>query len=343
MRPRALAIHGTGLVTPVGLTAADSCAAFRAKISNPSETRFADSSGDWIMGHQVELSQPWRGLDKLARMAAMAIVEALEGIPRADWPSLPVLLCVAETDRPGRPPGIDDQLMPAIQDELGLRFSSRCAVVPHGRAGVASALLLARDLLEPQSSSPVLIVAADSLVSWPTLQHYASRDRLLLATNSNGFLPGEGAGALLVGMPRSGVAEMLCVGIGLNQEAAHIDSGEPLRGDGLVQAMRAAFSESGIEMHEVDYRISDVSGEQYYFKEASLALDRSLRVRKSQIELWHPADSIGECGSVSGIACLAAAQAAARKGYAPGAHALLHFSNDNGLRAAVVSKSGVSR
>jgi 3-oxoacyl-[acyl-carrier-protein] synthase-1 len=342
MNSRALAVHGIGLVTSVGLTAAESCAAFRAKISNPTETRFADPAGDWIMGHQVDLSQPWRGLNKLAKMAAIAIAEALEGVERAHWHSLPVLLCVAESDRPGRTPGIDGQLMVAIQDELGLQFSAPCTIVPQGRAGVASALLLARDLLASRGSPPVLIVAADSLVSWPTLQHYASRDRLLLASNSNGFLPGEGAGALLVGPPRSKMAEMLCAGIGLSQEAAHIDSGEPLRGDGLVRAMQAALSESGVAMHEVDYRVSDVSGEQYYFKEASLALDRSLRIRKSQIELWHPADSIGECGAVSGIACLATAQAAARKGYAPGANALLHFSNDNGLRAAVVSTSGIS-
>ena len=71
-----IAIHKTGLVTSVGLTAPASCAAFRAKLTNPTETRFIDSGGEWIMAHQVALEQPWRGLTKLARMAAMAIDEA---------------------------------------------------------------------------------------------------------------------------------------------------------------------------------------------------------------------------------------------------------------------------
>jgi len=61
-----IAIQQTGLVTSVGLNAAQSCAAFRAKISNPSETRFIDSAGEWIMAHEVMLSQPWRGLPRLA-------------------------------------------------------------------------------------------------------------------------------------------------------------------------------------------------------------------------------------------------------------------------------------
>ena len=41
-----IAIQQTGLVTSVGLNAAQSCAAFRAKISSPSETRFIDSAGE---------------------------------------------------------------------------------------------------------------------------------------------------------------------------------------------------------------------------------------------------------------------------------------------------------
>ncbi|RZL67845.1 MAG: hypothetical protein EOP77_03285, partial [Variovorax sp.] len=65
-----VAILGTGLVTSVGLTAAASCAAFRSKLTNPSETRFTDADGEWIMAHQVDLGQPWRGLGKLSRMAA---------------------------------------------------------------------------------------------------------------------------------------------------------------------------------------------------------------------------------------------------------------------------------
>ena len=68
-----LAILSTGLVTAVGLDAPASCAAMRAKVTNPSETRFIDSEADVIRAHQVTLEKPWRGLTKLAKMVAMAI------------------------------------------------------------------------------------------------------------------------------------------------------------------------------------------------------------------------------------------------------------------------------
>src|SRR3546814_19450353 len=70
----------------------------------------------------------------------------------------------------------------------------------------------------------------------------------------------------------------------------------PLRAEGLTQAVRAALSEAGCGLEQMDYRLTDISGEQYYFKEASLALSRSLRVRKEFFQLWHPAACIGEVG-----------------------------------------------
>ena len=89
-----IAILRAGLVTPVGLSAPASCASFRAKLTNPSETRFIDSGGEWIMAHQVPLEQPWRGLTKLAKMAAMAIEEALDDVLRSEWSQLPMAVSV---------------------------------------------------------------------------------------------------------------------------------------------------------------------------------------------------------------------------------------------------------
>jgi 3-oxoacyl-[acyl-carrier-protein] synthase-1 len=89
-------------------------------------------------------------------------------------------------------------------------------------------------------------------------------------------------------------------------------------------------------MHDLDYRITDVSGEQYYFKEAALALSRILRQRKEEFDIWHPAECIGESGAVAGVAVMAVASAACRKGYAPGPSILAHGANDAGRRAAAV-------
>lgn len=335
MSSQPIAIRSTGLVTSVGLTAPASCAAIRAKISNPTETRFIDSGGEWIMAHQVALEKPWRGRAKLAKMAAMAIAECLEGVPREEWAGMPLLLCVAEPERPGRTEGLDDRLFLEIQQELDLRFASQSVVVAQGRVSVAIALAQARKLIYEDQRPVVLIAATDSLLTWPTLSVYEREDRLLTVRNSNGFMPGEAAGALLVGRP-SGKRELLCAGLGFGLEEAHIDSGEPLRADGLTTAIKGALANAGCEMHDLDYRITDLSGEQYCFKEAALALSRILRKRKEECDIWHPAECVGEAGAAAGVAALAVADSACRKAYTAGANVLGHMANDAGQRAAMV-------
>ena len=49
---------------------------------------------------------------------------------------------------------------------------------------------------------------------------------------------------------------------------------QPLRADGLKEAIEAAFQDSGLTFDDVHYRLVDVGGEQYGFKEAALALAR---------------------------------------------------------------------
>jgi len=335
MSPQHLVIRRTGLVTSVGLTAEQSCAAFRARISNPTETRFIDSGGEWIVAHQVPLEQHWRGLTKLARMAALAIEEALQDVSRGQWHSVPLLLCVAETERPGRTAGLDDELLLLIRRDLGVGFADASAVVTQGRVGVAVALMQARNLIARGGHSRVLIAATDSLLNWPTLSHYEREERLLTGRNSNGFMPGEAAGALLIEASAGGACELVCSGIGFGREIAHVNSGEPLRADGLSQAIKAALADCSCAMHDMDYRITDLSGEQYYFKEAALALSRTLRKRKETFDIWHPAECTGETGAAAGAAVIALADAACRKSFSIGPNILAHMANDAGERAAL--------
>ena len=87
----------------------------------------------------------------------------------------------------------------------------------------------------------------------------------------------------------------------------------------------------------MDWRISDVTGEQYGFKELPLVEGRLMRtVRKESQELWHGADSIGDVGAAAGITQLVMADAAFRKEYAPGDRAICFCSSVPGDRAAAV-------
>jgi len=332
---KTIGVLSTGLVTSVGLSAPAACAAIRAGLTNPTETHFIDSSGERIQAHQVPLSEPWLGRIKLVKMATMAIAEGLAAVPRQDWQRIPLLLCVAEPERPGRLKGLDEEVLFEIERELNVQFSEQSRIIPQGRISIGVALMQAQQLIADEGVPFVLIAATDSLITWPTLSVYESDNRLLTPANSNGFMPGEGASALLVAEPPTETG-LCCTGLGFATESAHIDSGEPLRAEGLSQAIKGALGDAGCEMHDLDLRITDLSGEHYYFKEAALALSRTLRRRKEEFDLWHPAECIGEAGAVAGLAMIAVAHAACHRRYARANNLLWHAGNDSGARAAGV-------
>jgi len=331
-----LAIKSTGLVTSVGLSAPAACAAIRVKVSNPTATRFVEPGRAWMKACQVPLSPPQQGLHKLVRMAAMAIEECLAGVPKASWNQLPLLLCVAERDRPGRLQGLDASLLRELELVLGAAFAKESEVVEHGRVSVAVAMDHAAKLVHVHGLAHVLIVATDSLLSAATVSAYQRVSRLRHERNSNGFMAGEAAGAVLVGATQA-ASEVQCTGIGFGLEEAHIDSELPLRADGLRKAMSLALEAAGVTIEQCPVRLSDLSGEHYYFKEAALALARLQRKQGGEeSDLWHPAECIGECGAAAGLVLISVATAAFKKGHMPGAHALAHMSNDNGARAAML-------
>lgn len=334
----ALCILGSGMLSAVGLSAPASCAAIRCAIDNFQETRFIDRGGEWLIAANVPLEQPWRGRSKLIKMAARAIAEALQSTPGVDPEKTPLLLGVAESERPGRLDGLDSSLLHAIERELGLRFHPSSNVIARGRVSAAVALLNARTLIYQGGHRHVLIAGVDSFLSAATLAAFEERERLLTSQNSNGFIPGEGAAAVVVGAPvASEEPQLACIGLGFGVEKATVEAEDvPLRADGLTQAIRAALGEAGCGLERMDYRLTDISGEQYYFKEASLALSRSLRVRKEFFHLWHPADCIGEVGAAIGPAMLAVALAASRKDYGEGPNIFCHLGNDAGERAVAL-------
>jgi len=325
------------MVTGVGLDAAASCAAIRCGINNFRETRFMDRGGEWIIGSEVPLDQPWRGRGKLVKLAAPAIRQCLSAVGNTGTEKIPLLLCVSEKTRPGRLEGLDEHLMNEVQDELGMRFHERSEVISNGRTGGVEALKHAIALFNEGEADCCIVAGVDSFLVAGTLSAYEERERLLTSRNSNGFIPGEAGSAVLVCAGRHNTGPgMSVVGIGFGREEATVESEEPLRADGLVQAIREALSVSGLTMVELDYRITDISGEQYYFKETSLAMTRILREFKEDFDFWHPADCIGEVGAASVMCAIGVAAAASQKNYAPGEKVLCHFSNDNGERAAII-------
>src|SRR5207237_7968617 len=123
---------------------------------------------------------------------------------------------------------------------------------------------------------------ADSYVDGRALRWLEEHWRLKTDDNSDGVIPGEAAAAVFLQphapAPAAALAEV--VGLGFAQEKAHVLSEDPLLGLGLAAAARQALAEAGLRLHEIDFRLSDVTGESYGFKEQSLVLARLMRVRR---------------------------------------------------------------
>lgn len=333
----AVEVLASGMTTGVGLNAPAACAAIRCGITGFAETRFM-FAGEWLMGCEVPLEQPWRGREKLLQMAVPSIRECLTGLPPGGDSEAALLLCVAETGRPGRLAGLDDGFLREVQGRLGREFHTESGVIAGGRVGGVRALARARELLG-QGVAYCVVAGVDSYLVAPTLAALDTSRRIQTAENSDGCIPGE-AGAAVLLAPAPGVTGVRCVGIGFGTEPAPIDSEEPVRADGLTEAIRKAFADSGLGYEQMAFRIADVSGGQYGFKETSLALLRTMRVRKEEFPIWHPADCVGEVGAAAVPLMLAVAVAAQRKGYAPGSGALCHVSGDDAQRAAFVLELG---
>jgi len=330
-----LAIIATGMITGVGLDAPSSCAAIRGRIDRFEETRFIDRGGEWILGSEVPLDTPLRGRAKLIELASSVISECLNSLRDVPSANVPLLLCVAESSRPGRLSGLDDSLLTEIASKLGTNFHSSSQVIAGGHVGGVEAIEQARNLID-HGHPYCLVVGVDSFLVTATLARFEKNNRLLTSTNSNGFIPGEAGAAVLLSATDDPKNVLLCHGIGLANEAATIESEEPLRAEGLRTAFLAAMDSGACSFDDVDYRLTDLSGEQYGYKEAALAIGRSMKRVKPKFDIWHPADCIGEVGAAIVPAILSVAQAASVKGYAPGDGILVHCGNDDGRRAAMV-------
>lgn len=327
------AILACGMTTAIGLDAPAACAALRARLDNFQETRFISRDGAWILGAEVPLDPPWRGLPRLVRLLAGPLRECLAACPQTPA-AVPLFLCVAEPERAGRLAGLDDRLAADLAAALGVAFHPASRLVAYGQVGGAVGLDQARRLIASGAASRVIVAGVDSFLLAETLRAYDAAERLLSEANSNGFIPGEAGAAVLVGPARAGGLRLL--GLGLAAERARLGSDLPLRADGLTAAIRQALAEAGHDFAEMSYRISDLCGEHYYFKEAALAAARLMRGPVDVPDLWHPADGFGYTGAAALPLMLGVSLTAGRKRYAPGPLVLAHAAHDDGRRAAMV-------
>lgn len=340
MPGQALFVTRMGMACPVGLSVSSACAAKRAGLSALQELPFFDNACEPIIGATVpilELALPTT--TRLCGLMLHALVELIENAPDLDWTQVPFLLCLAEPERPGV--NIRELAQAIIQDvsaRLGIQFHpTQSRIIACGHVAGMHALHEASRLIQEARAPACLVGGVDSLLNASTLQWLDSQRRLKTSTHNDGLFPGEAAAAVLVQANRQHDTCLGISGLGFAQEPSPLLSCKPLRAEGLATAARDALAQSTLGYHEIDLRLSDVTGEQYGFKEIPLMEARLYRtVRKADQPLWHWAEAIGDTGAAGGIAQLILADQAFRKGYAPGRTAICLTGSLEGARAVAI-------
>ncbi len=119
---------------------------------------------------------------------------------------------------------------------------------------------------------------------------------------------------------------------GKDEEGADL----PLRGDGMTSAYKRAMDQAGVTLAGIEYRLSDLIGEAYFFKQTALAALRLERGRSAFQDIWSPAETLGNVGAAVVPLMIGWALEAFEKGYDPGSPLLIEASGDNGACGAAV-------
>lgn len=364
-----LVITGMGLVSPVGLSAAASCAAFRAGVARIGPVHgqlFEDASGDpapatggrvpleWFEGGPIEEEFPGheafalpappashlfidRGAHRLIELALPAADEAWRQARLDDRAprSMGLYLGLDEADEPA-------PLADALSAALGVPF----AVVRGdrwGRAGALAALHRAARHLREGRVDVALVGGVDSLVRPEVLERLTEGGVLKSDDHPQGILPGEAAAFLVLeAQPAAGVpaiGRLLGSAVGEEPTAGTDDANE---GVGLTRVLRGAREAAGTALPAFPRVICDLNGDRYRAMEWAYALVRALHDLEpaeegpGATERWHAAECTGDTGAASGLVGAVWGLTAMQRGYARSGTTLVWGASDGRLRAAAV-------
>lgn len=213
-----------------------------------------------------------------------------------------------------------------------------CRVVPSGRAAALAALELALQALEQDPSRPVVVGGVDTYLDLKLLGSLDADGRILGATVSDGFIPGEGAAFLVLAHPSAAVGE----GAAVTLEAAasapdpgHRSGAAPARGEGLASAIELLRSRLPNPAALVGHTFAGLNGESFDAKQWGVARLRHADFFSPDAGVSHPADCFGDAGAATGALLLAIAARALARGERRGP-ALIWAAADGETRACAL-------
>ena len=347
--PEDVVIVSTGMMSAVGLSAAETAASVRAGTALFGETSILDHRFEPLVLAEVpedglpDLAEGLDGLGLTAREARMlrlagpAIEECLKSLPRGEPPPALILaLPETETTKP-----VDAAMfLTCLARQVGPLFDLERSAAPHrGRAGGMAAIEQAAAEIREGRAQFILAGGVDTYRDLYVLGILdAVEKRVKSAAHADGFIPGEGAGFVLVASraaaASAGVEPLARVSV-LSQavEPGHLYSAEPYKGEGLAIAVQGLIRSGGLPgpIQEV---YSSMNGENHWAKEWGVARIRSHHAFAPEHGLHHPADCLGDTGAACGPLMVGLAAVGIKSQYRR-SPALVYASSDRAARTAL--------
>ena len=339
MAERTVVICGIGLVTPLGLTSAQTAAEIRAGSSRCQASAFQDQRlrditlslvpEDVVPPLAAAVDPRGRSASelRLIRLAAPAWREAAggqEALPAAwAWPEQR---------------GLRPSAWPAVQRGLQLQAEHRGTFLPgswRGRAGGVQALAQVATAIQAGELPAACVGGVDSWADPVRLARLEAVGRLKTPEVSDGFIPGEAAACLLLAERSWAQAHDLpvrgtLVAWATGNEPGYLGAEAANRGEGLSETLAAL--PAGPQVAEV---FATDTGERCWAREWGIsALRQQARLAPGH-GLHHPAEAVGDTGAAAGLLAVALAVIGIARGYRR-APALVIASNDGPERAAVI-------
>lgn len=338
-----LVITGAGICCAVGLNVPTASCALRAGLDHFRESDFKAHDGSPIRVARIGDSHVWGGA-RLAQWLSFAIEEAVCELNMDQRAQLPIVLMGPDAERPLGAEHQQFATVKSLRTAMSMQFGKGSKMISGGRGALAKGLAYASKVLHSGQAHQVLLAGVDSFLNAADIMWYLGEERLLVPGNSDGFIPGEGAAALVLEKPGPrhqqphDRATTHLLGVGFDMEAGRPDGSTPSRAQGLSRAIRSATKQADVNMNQLHFRLSDQNGESFFAKEAANAMTRCAEIGGQLPQVMTTADCTGEIGAATGPLMLAWIHHYLAHPDAPEPQGLLHLASDAGERTAIVIK-----
>ncbi len=308
-------------------------------------SNFLGNRSEPYLTAECRLNSSLTGIGKQATMIAQSLLQTFDGYSSDEINAIPIVFCL-----PNRPDIWDAQqnavmILSRVKEllaEHNIRPNKHNQLILENRCAVASAFGIADDLLKNRVAQQVAVVTSDSLITRSAMDYfsgdmYEDGIRLLTEDNPNGFIPGEATVSFIISnKTEKGQPHLVCSGWGQSEEQAIWVSGKVCNAKGLVQSTRNALQMAEQKMSDMDFILSSVSGEDYFFKEVALASTQSLEQKVDEQPLYLPATHIGEVGTAIGGAMLVMLLYAMKNDFGQNYKAVVMISDDDSQRTSFI-------